>query len=96
VHHPLQQGLRRSTSSPSPNEESVRVHHPLQQGLRPIKTGFVKIFFHKVRVHHPLQQGLRQPESLAFKAFGSCASASSITTRIKTVAIFIVSIYILL
>ena len=41
-----------------------------------------------VRVHLPLQQGLR-PESLAFTAFGSCTSASSITTRIKTRSAFI-------
>ena len=37
-----------------------------------------------VRVHLPLQQGLR-PENVGFDAFfATSASASSITTRIKT------------
>ena len=64
-------------------DDDVRVHLPLQQGLRP----FLDLrpdFFFIVRVHLPLQQGLRHLNLWPLRFFGSCASASSITTRIKT------------
>ena len=63
---------------------NVRVHLPLQQGLRPF---MVFRFFDPnfVRVHLPLQQGLRQLLRLLLCLQDLlCASASSITTRIKT------------
>ena len=37
-----------------------------------------------MRVHHPLQQGLRQSVNRDVLSIAQCASASSITTRIKT------------
>ena len=38
-----------------------------------------------VRVHLPLQQGLRPPKRLLTNSLSNSASASSITTRIKTI-----------
>ena len=63
----------------------VRVHHPLQQGLRQLYESLVHITDNVVRVHHPLQQGLRLNFELPTNKCSTCASASSITTRIKTV-----------
>ena len=62
----------------------MRVHLPLQQGLRPAKCSTCKLCI-EVRVHLPLQQGLRLYICLTFVGYYSnSASASSITTRIKT------------
>ena len=61
----------------------VRVHHPLQQGLRQ-ETNGVLVKLEPVRVHHPLQQGLRRFFGSSTRFFFISASASSITTRIKT------------
>ena len=61
----------------------VRVHLPLQQGLR-LSAPHLVFTLEDVRVHLPLQQGLRR-FSTSFAVFAViCASASSITTRIKT------------
>ena len=85
VHHPLQQGLRpinrlRLTQL----LQMVQVHHPLQQGLR--QTHFVCYFLQSsVQVHHPLQQGLRRTLCASWPKFFCRTSASSITTRIKTI-----------
>ena len=85
VHHPLQQGLRLGIVwLKIVVTLGVRVHHPLQQGLRLFI--FLSFKFSKyVRVHHPLQQGLRQQNLGRFELLCQySASASSITTRIKT------------
>ena len=59
------------------------MHHPLQQGLRPDDHKEASDFY-CVRVHHPLQQGLRLEGSTLEQPTSFSASASSITTRIKT------------
>ena len=84
VHLPLQQGLRRHALIIYIRQsERVRVHLPLQQGLRLICSTITK-FFILVRVHLPLQQGLRPRIQRLLSRVLRGASASSITTRIKT------------
>jgi len=61
----------------------VRVHLPLKQGLRLVGVLKDNKFAILVRVHHPLQQGLRPHLAVTERCLKS-ASASSITTRIKT------------
>ena len=63
----------------------VRVHHPLQQGLRRRQGVPYRNPKRTVRVHHPLQQGLRPFRHLRYDRTCTGTSASSITTRIKTV-----------
>ena len=62
----------------------VRVHLPLQQGLRLSNFRVVWQAAPHVRVHLPLQQGLRPACTMADCSSIVSASASSITTRIKT------------
>ena len=62
----------------------VRVHLPLQQGLRHSLRHQWQIL-EQVRVHLPLQQGLRLfKDCKVSPVYKTSASASSITTRIKT------------
>ena len=85
VHLPLQQGLRHHLLNCDLFFFLVRVHLPLQQGLRHKLSnhcGYLRLL---VRVHLPLQQGLRLHLVLVeLHPLETSASASSITTRIKT------------
>ena len=64
----------------------MRVHLPLQQGLRLYNLNLLAPPLGCVRVHLPLQQGLRQ-RFFVLIIIVFCASASSITTRIKTLSL---------
>ena len=85
VHLPLQQGLRQINAVTNSNiAVVVRVHLPLQQGLRRKMRTPHKGICLPVRVHLPLQQGLRLLLQDLLFLLSESASASSITTRIKT------------
>ena len=76
--------IKTSLTSIHPSQlSSVRVHLPLQQGLRRLFL-LQRVALLYVRVHLPLQQGLRQRFDQGYSHCFQRASASSITTRIKT------------
>ena len=84
VHLPLQQGLR-LLDLVLLMLKFVRVHLPLQQGLRLLSRKGFRVLSCRVRVHLPLQQGLRLKKGEIRVLPVMSASASSITTRIKTI-----------